>query len=73
VGQRISKHARLIWGCSIDPSLEGQVKILLIVTGAKSGMMTGKEDAPAQVASRRGPAGSRSYGSSGDENIDFVR
>src|SRR5512136_413694 len=62
VGQRISKHARLIWGCSIDPSLEGEVKILLIVTGAKSGLMSGKEDAPAQVAARRGPSGSRSYG-----------
>jgi cell division protein FtsZ len=73
VGQRISKHARLIWGCSIDPSLEGQVKILLIVTGAKSGMMSGKEDAPAQVASRRGPSGARSYGGSSDESIDFVR
>jgi len=73
VGERISKHARLIWGCSIDPTLEGQVKILLIVTGAKSGMMSGKEDAPAQVASRRGPSGARSYGSGGDESIDFVR
>ncbi len=72
VGQRISKHARLIWGCSIDPKLEGQVKILLIVTGAKSGLVTGKEDVPAPVAARRGAAGPRSYGSD-NESIDFVR
>lgn len=72
VGQRISKHARLIWGCSIDPSLEGEVKILLIVTGAKAGLMSGKEDTPAPLAARRGPSGSRSYGS-GDDSIDFVR
>jgi cell division protein FtsZ len=73
VGQRISKHARLIWGCSIDPKLEGQVKILLIVTGAKSGMMSGKEDAPAQAAARRGSPSGRSYGSGGNDSIDFVR
>ena len=74
VGQRISRHARLIWGCSIDPSLEGQVKILLIVTGAKSSMMTGKDEVPAAIASdpRRGGAGARSYGAQ-DDSIDFVR
>jgi len=74
VGQRVSRHARLIWGCSIDPSLEGQVKILLIVTGAKSSMMTGKDEVPAAMASapRRGGAGTRSYGPQ-DDSIDFVR
>ena len=68
VGQQVSKHARLIWGCSIDPTLEGQVKILLIVTGAKSGLMTGKEDAPAPISARRAGA----Y-SSDDDTIEFVR
>jgi len=73
VGQRISKHARLIWGCSIDPTTEGQVKILLIVTGAKSNMVVGKEDVNQPVGGVQRHAGSRSYGGGGDETIDFVR
>ena len=73
VGERINKHARLIWGCSIDPSLEGQVKILLIVTGAKSKLMVGKEDVSQPVAGIQRHGVSRSYGGGGDETIDFVR
>lgn len=72
VGQRINKHARMIWGCSIDPSLEGQVKILLIVTGAKSNLVVGKEDVSQPVAGIQRHGASRSYGG-GDETIDFVR
>jgi cell division protein FtsZ len=77
VSQRIAKHARLIWGCSIDPSLESTVKILLIVTGAKSELMMGKGDNSVSVETssprRSGAAASsRSYGR-GDDSIDFVR
>lgn len=74
VGQRIAKHARLIWGCSIDPSLESTVKILLIVTGAKSESFLGQSatSSPTAVAKRAPAASSRSYGRS-DEPIDFVR
>ena len=75
VGQRIAKHARLIWGCSIDQSLESSVKILLIVTGAKSENFMGSSATSAPIANQRrgsASAGSRSYGSS-DEPIDFVR
>ncbi len=75
VGQRISRHARLIWGCSIDPSLEGQVKILLIVTGAKSELLMGQGSSavPATASTARGrTAVARSYGRD-DETIDFVR
>lgn len=70
VGQRINRHARLIWGCSVDPAIEGQVKILLIVTGAKSNLLMGKNGGAA--ASDRAP-GKRSYGASDDSEIDFVR
>jgi len=73
VGQRINKHARLIWGCSIDQSSEGQVKILLIVTGARSNLVVGKEDASQPVAGAQRHGASRSYGGGGDETIDFVR
>jgi cell division protein FtsZ len=73
VGQRVAKHARLIWGCSIDPALESTVKILLIVTGAKSDSFVGQESRPAMSDARRpAAAGSKSYGRS-DEPIDFVR
>jgi cell division protein FtsZ len=70
---RIAKHARIIWGCSIDPSLESTVKILLIVTGAKSDTMMGKDSEP--QGQQRGPAGAsnRSYGKDEDDSIDFVR
>ncbi|MGQ9588500.1 MAG: cell division protein FtsZ, partial [Thermoplasmata archaeon] len=75
VGQRISRHARLIWGCSIDPSIEGQVKILLIVTGAKSELLMGQGSSAvlATTSAARGRAtAARSYGRD-DETIDFVR
>jgi cell division protein FtsZ len=74
VGQRVAKHARLIWGCSIDPALESTVKILLIVTGARSDavMGSGASSAPGAASKRAPAASSRSFGRD-DEPIDFVR
>lgn len=74
VGQRVAKHARLIWGCSIDPALENTVKILLIVTGARSDtvMGSGAASAPGAASKRAPAASSRSFGRD-DEPIDFVR
>ena len=42
VTNSIADRARIIWGCSIDPEIEGTIKILLIVTGAQSKYMLGK-------------------------------
>jgi cell division protein FtsZ len=70
VGDRVAKHARIIWGCSVNPEYEGQVKILLIVTGARSSSFMGKNDVKA--ASARGSSG-RNYGSDDDGGIDNVR
>lgn len=36
VTQHIRPGGRLIWGCSVEPDMKGRVKILLIVTGARS-------------------------------------
>ena len=75
VSGRIAKHARLIWGCSIDPALESTAKVLLIVTGARSDTVLAGGSSDAAPAPRRGAApaaGSRSYGSD-EEPIDFVR
>jgi cell division protein FtsZ len=36
VTKNIRPDGRLIWGCSVEPDMQGKVKILLIVTGARS-------------------------------------
>lgn len=36
ITKRIRQEGRLIWGCSVEPEMKGRVKILLIVTGARS-------------------------------------
>jgi len=46
VNDSINDRARIIWGCSIDPELEGTIKVLLIVTGAQSKYMFGKGGIP---------------------------
>lgn len=56
VGSRISRRARLIWGCSVDPELEGQIKVLLIVTGARSKMIMTRTSAPVASSAPQGPA-----------------
>lgn len=39
VQQRISPAARIIWGASIDPTLNGSIKVLVVLTGVKSPYM----------------------------------
>ena len=46
VGSRLPRRARIIWGCSIEPELEGHIKVLLIVTGARSKMMMTRTSQP---------------------------
>jgi len=36
ISSRIKPEARLIWGCSIEPDMQGRIKLLLIITGARS-------------------------------------
>lgn len=36
VTERINPSGRLIWGCSVRQEMEGQVRVLIIVTGAQS-------------------------------------
>ena len=60
VSDRISKSARIIWGCSVEPELEKSIRVLIVITGVKSSQIIGSEG---------------SMRSSGDtsEGIDFVR
>lgn len=41
---RLNPSARLIWGAAIDPSMEGRIGVLLIVTGVKSKYMYGPQE-----------------------------
>ena len=36
ISSKIKPDSRLIWGCSVEKEMQGKVKLLLIVTGAKS-------------------------------------
>lgn len=36
ISSKVKPDARLIWGCSIEPEMQGRVKLLLIITGARS-------------------------------------
>jgi cell division protein FtsZ len=36
VGSRINPMARIIWGCTVDPTLEHTMRVMLVVTGVKS-------------------------------------
>jgi len=80
VGGRISRRARLIWGCSVDPELEGQIKILLIVTGARSKLIMTRNSAPVDSGSpaQRAPIRSSGQSQRGDNtfikgpDIDFI-
>jgi len=44
VGTRIAKHARIIWGCSIEntPEMENTIRVLLIITGVRATSLLGK-------------------------------
>ena len=51
VGQKINPMARIIWGCTVEPSLERTVRVLLVITGVKSKAFLGKESNPVFQAS----------------------
>ncbi|MEI6797141.1 MAG: cell division protein FtsZ, partial [Methanomassiliicoccales archaeon] len=81
----VSPRARIIWGCSIDPAIEGTIKILLIVTGARSKYMlsaTGRPmdqqpqqrgAAPQQQRYQQQPQQQYQAPRQNNDDIDFVR
>ena len=46
VTARINASARVIWGCSVDPTMSGIVRAMVVLTGVKSAMIRSAEDAP---------------------------
>lgn len=69
VSSTINRNARIIWGCSVDENAEGTVRVLLIVTGAKSKFVLAREDAVQGVRESGRVAASAST----DEDIDIIR
>src|SRR5579859_2797078 len=45
VGAKISKRARIIWGCTVEnsPDLENTIKVLLIITGVRATSLLGQK------------------------------
>ena len=45
VGGKISKRARIIWGCSVEnsPEMENTIKVLLIITGVRAQSLLGQK------------------------------
>ncbi len=41
VQSKISKDARIIWGASIDPSLEHKIRVMVVITGVRSKQILG--------------------------------
>jgi cell division protein FtsZ len=44
VSAKISPAARIIWGCTVDPEVKGEVNILVVITGVKSPQLLGSEE-----------------------------
>ncbi len=65
VQQRISPNARIIWGASIDPSLKGTIKVLVVLTGVKSPYILDQKSGASQL--------SKVAGIKGLESIDEIR
>jgi cell division protein FtsZ len=41
VHSRISANARIIWGATIDPTIENRIRVMIVVTGVKSKQILG--------------------------------
>jgi cell division protein FtsZ len=81
VSSKMSDRARIIWGCSVEPDQQGTIKVLLIITGAKSKYLIGSgyEDITESMDTVGMPRQNSynqtsSYAQSRDDTgIDFVR
>ncbi len=44
VQMKVSPSARIIWGATVDPTLEHKLRVMLVATGVKSKQITGRRD-----------------------------
>lgn len=57
VQQKVSQNARIIWGASIDPTLKGSIKVLVVLTGVKSPYLLGAKGELSAIAKAAGARG----------------
>ena len=57
VQQKVSPSARIIWGASIDPTLKGMIRVLVVLTGVKSPYMLGAKGELSAIAKAAGAKG----------------
>ncbi len=57
VQQSISQSARIIWGASVDPLMNGRIKVLVVLTGVKSPYMLSAEGKSPGAIGRLGRMG----------------
>jgi cell division protein FtsZ len=68
---RIDPDARIIWGTSVDESLEGRMRTMIVVTGVESPQIYGNgDDGDTQVTQQ--PPAQRDQMRQGGSDIDFV-
>ncbi|MFW6449004.1 MAG: cell division protein FtsZ, partial [Halobacteriota archaeon] len=48
--ERIDPDSRIIWGTSVDESLEGRVRTMIVVTGVESPQIYGRDEVPTPAA-----------------------
>src|SRR5207247_1777177 len=53
VQSKVSPTARIIWGATVDPSLEHTLRVMLVATGVKSKQIVGRRD-PSEERARVG-------------------
>src|SRR5882762_2087631 len=53
VQSKVSPTARIIWGATVDPSLEHTLRVMLVATGVKSKQIVGRRD-PSEERARIG-------------------
>jgi len=43
ISARISPGARIIWGCTVDPTIQKEVQLMVVITGVKSAQLMGSD------------------------------
>ena len=43
ISARISPGARIIWGCTVDPTIQKEIQLMVVITGVKSPQLVGSE------------------------------
>ncbi|QLH75375.1 MAG: cell division protein FtsZ [Methanomassiliicoccales archaeon] len=44
VSEKVNPRARIIWGCSVEPEATGRVRVLVVITGVRSGALAPKTE-----------------------------